>query len=519
MIVTCGACSANIEIQDNIADGTHIICPYCNEKTTYNASSTITSHEAKSPNIRPDLHIRRKNGGTRTASTRMTGFAQNKASGDFAVREKAKKSPIGIIAFAVVALCGLVFGLVWYNTYTRQKYAKEQEELRLLEERKAKTVQEEAERTKRMAEQEAEREKKKREFEAERERRKAEAEAEREKKRLEREKELNEKQKKAEDEKANRERIEEIERKFKSSPMVFAVDFPESRSPLKKDGVFYAIGLDYISDNKIYEAMCEHGVITAARAFSPKGEPEDVDVKTFNEKLKSRLLVKGENDVVWICGTGKSSWMENVSLRDEVIFPAKTELKELYAILFKWNCLPDLKYRLTLKSAKDGKLTKGGREISLGIIAYDKSISLTRIRDSILKVLQKNRDKSANIKPPKLKKFKPTVVFYDGDIIRSEMNVTKVPRKFKHLGTKHHGTVKHRTYEQAEKQWQKLRDEAERQMRRQEEVKLENAKLMQNYEVEVRDVLSKAISGEEIESEVRKYLLLIERSRSKLDAK
>ena len=516
MIVTCGACSANIEIQDNIADGTHIRCPYCNEKTTYNTSSTITLHDAKAPNVKPDLHIKRQNVGTRTASAKVTRFAQNKTSGDFAAGEKAKASPVGIIVFAVVALCGLVFGLVQYNTYKRQKYAKEQEELRLLEERKVRAAQKEAERAKRMAEQEAEREKKKREFEAERERRKAEAEAEREKKRREREKELSEQQEKAKAEKANRDRIEEIERKFKSSPMVFAADFPESKSPLKKDGVFYAIGIDFISDNKIYEAMCEHGVITAVRAFSPKCEPEDVDVKTFDEKLKSRLLVKDENDVVWICGTGKPSWVEKVSLRDEVFFPAKTELKELYAIMSKWICLPDLKYRLTLKSAKDGKTTKGGREISLGIIAYGESISSERIRDAILKVMQKNRDKSANIKPPKLKKFRPTVVFYDGNIIRSEMNVTKVPREFKHLGTKTYGTVKARTYQQAEEQWKRLKEEAERQEQKKEEVMRENAEIMREHEERVRDILNKGISGAAIEAELEKYVLYIERSKSKL---
>ena len=39
---------------------------------------------------------------------------------------------------------------------------------------------------------------------------------------------------------------------------------------------------------------------------------------------------------------------------------------------------------------------------------------------------------------------------------------------------------------------------------------------MRAHEEKVREILSKSISGEEIESELKKYVLLIERSRSKI---
>ena len=38
---------------------------------------------------------------------------------------------------------------------------------------------------------------------------------------------------------------------------------------------------------------------------------------------------------------------------------------------------------------------------------------------------------------------------------------------------------------------------------------------MQEYESKVREMLDKGISGEEIEAEARKYVLLVERCRSK----
>ena len=376
---------------------------------------------------------------------------------------------------------------------------------------------EDSERARRQKEEDVERERRRRDADAERARRKAEADAERERKRLAREKELQEQKEKAEAEKANRERIEEVERKFKSASYVFASDFADEKSPIKKDGTFYAIGLDYISVQKIYEAMVEHGTIVAVRSFSPRGEPTDVEVKEFNDGvMRTRLLVMGEDGVTWICGTGKSSWTENVSLSDEEMTPAKRELGELFSILSGWGRLPDLKYRLTLKSKKKGVQVNGGADISLGIIEYGASISSGRISDAILKLMQKKREESANIRPPKLKKFTPTVVFYDGDIIRKEVKVTKVPRQFKHLGTKYHGTVKQTTYNQAEEQWKRLKAEAERQERRKEDVMRENEQIIREHEEKVRAILSKGIAGEQIEAELQKYVLLIERSRSRL---
>ena len=196
--------------------------------------------------------------------------------------------------------------------------------------------------------------------------------------------------------------------------------------------------------------------------------------------------------------------------------PAKSELGELFPILSSWGRLPDLKYRLTLKGKKNGVQASGRADIPLGIIEYDASISSCRISDAILKAMKKKREDSANLQPPKLKKFTPTVEFYDGDIIRKELNVTKVPRQFRYLGTTRYGTVKCRTYNQSEEQWKQLKAEAERQERRKDDVMLENEQIMREHEEKVRAILSKGISGEQIEAELQKYVLLIERSRSRL---
>ena len=119
MIIKCGACKADIEIEAGIADGTHIRCPYCNEKTTYSVSSSVTLLDTVVSPVEAKSHVSRPNGNRVVAPVRMTRVGQNKVLGDSAARTKEKKSSVGVIVIAVVALCGLVFGLVQYNKYMR----------------------------------------------------------------------------------------------------------------------------------------------------------------------------------------------------------------------------------------------------------------------------------------------------------------------------------------------------------------------------------------------------------------
>lgn len=530
MIIKCDACGGLMEVEDALSSGAHIACPSCGEELILARPSRIElpiSHgrernvareaNTQEPSVgeggKPRLHIRRTSVPqfpTNVVAQQVMERMQSKEAKEREVRARVKSEQRNVvIAISLFAL--IVFGVL--AIYWR----KTQHALVTMDEHGNEVSAEDSERARLLKEEDAERERRRRDADAERARRKAEADAERERKRLAREKELQEQREKAEAEKANRERIEEVERKFKSASYVFASDFADEKSPIKKDGTFYAIGLDYISAQTIYEAMVEHGTIVAVRVFSPKGEPTDVDVKEFNDGvMRKRILAMGEDGVAWVLGTGKSSWTENVSLSDEEIMPAKRELGELFSILSGWGRLPDLKYRLTLKSKMKGVQVNGVADISLGIIAYGASISSGMICDAILKLMQKKREESANIRPPKLKKFTPTVVFYDGDIIRKEIKVTKVPRQFKHLGTKRYGTVKSTTYDQAEEQWKRLKAEAERQERRKEEILRENAQSMREHEEKVRAILNKGISGEQIEAEVQKYVLLIERSRSRL---
>ena len=298
--------------------------------------------------------------------------------------------------------------------------------------------------------------------------------------------------------------VESVEKRFKTGPLVFASDFSEKKWPLKKDGTFYAIGRTYQTEQRIYEAKVENGKVATVRAISPQGI-EEIGAVDFSRK---RALVVGDDGIVWIFGTGKAVWTEKATLAQDEIDPANTELKRLYPILKSWGRIPECKLRISLKPLN------GGKSIPMGIIDYGAPVTAWKIREALLPALRARREEPIDLPKPKLKTFKPNVVFYDGNTVRTG-DVTQVPRIFQFHGT---NVDRHRYVEaglRTKRRWEKWKDEAERQERKLQEVRNENERLMQEYESKVREMLDKEISGEEIEAEARKYVLLVERCRSK----
>lgn len=52
-ILKCGACGAEMEVPGELADGQHVRCPYCNEKSIYRKPSRISLPEAQPSEINP----------------------------------------------------------------------------------------------------------------------------------------------------------------------------------------------------------------------------------------------------------------------------------------------------------------------------------------------------------------------------------------------------------------------------------------------------------------------------------
>lgn len=127
----------------------------------------------------------------------------------------------------------------------------------------------------------------------------------------------------------------------------------------------------------------------------------------------------------------------------------------------------------------------------------------------------------AGLKPPKVKKVKRTVVFYEGERIIKAMNgITKVPRNFKFFGTSRDNDNKSHVndiIERAKRQWEALCEEARRQERRELEVEEENQRAKEEYQRKVDEAMRNArATSDDVDAELKKFKLLIERSKSKM---
>ena len=477
MIIRCRHCGELMETEIELVDGMPIRCPCCEVKDVYRKTANENQNPAKPMSV-PKLN-------QNPSKPRSVPKLKSQSTGDGS----------GGWVFMLVLLVAGGLAFCWLKSH------------------KATDVPKPAVQNGSVAANESD------EFEKQMREQLAREEAEREKQKAERmaelEKELQAERQRAEAEKEVRALVESVEKRFKTGPLVFASDFSEKKWPLKKDGTFYAIGRTYQTEQRIYEAKVENGKVAIVRAISPQGI-EEIGAVDFS---RERVLAVGDDGIVWIFGTEKAAWTEKAVLAQEGINPAKTELKELYPILKSWERIPEYKLHISLKPLN------GGKSISMGVIDYGATVTARKIRDALLPVLRARREKSIDLPEPRLKTFKPNVVFYDGTTIKKGFgDITQVPRTFKFHGTdvKNQHDLSRWAERQrqiqyrAKERWQKLADEARRQERKMQEVRNENERLMQEYANKKHEILSKEFRGEEIEAEARKYVLSIERNRSKL---
>jgi len=218
------------------------------------------------------------------------------------------------------------------------------------------------------------------------------------------------------------------------------------------------------------------------------------------------VLAKMESGPVWICGNTKMSELIKVPDLAGAYAPLPDFMGETLPVLNALRAVaPSVKYRISLK-AKDGR-----GEIKLGIV--EKEIDIQVIRSKIREQLTDRKLKTAGseIKPPVMKKFKRTVVFYDGGIMKKEIGgLIKVPRHYVYKGSWQNRTT-------AEERWKELSKKAEEQDREELEVEAENQRRMDEYRRKTDVILRNSKPSEsEVDAELAKYRLLIERSRTKL---
>ena len=427
-------------------------------------------------------------------------------------KKKASAGPKIVLGLLVVSV---VVGLIVYKNRLDTQRLREQriaEEQRARDEARAQNEQvalDEAERRRR-AEQQAK-------DAAEREKRREEA-AKRE---VEREKRRQAEQERVETERRLRELFEEALKGFAGASSVVAADFPDEKSPLsfKTDGRFFVADLKYVGEQKMYEVLVEDGKLSAVRMLSRKAGMVDVSPDDFKKHIaESIVFAKGESGPTWICGMVKSRLSVAVPEIGSGLSPLVAFLGDGYAVMGSLKIpKPDVKFRLTLQGGKPGE------DIPIGIFKASENIGSDAIRTKIRERLteKKLKDAEKGLKPPKMKKVKRTVVFYEGEKVFKAMNgITKVPRSFKFFGTSRFNDNKAHAsdiVERAKRQWEALCEEARRQEARELEVEGQNRQAREEYQRKVDEAMRNArASADDVDTELKKCRLLIERSKSKL---
>ncbi len=338
---------------------------------------------------------------------------------------------------------------------------------------------------------------------------------EQEAKSLELERQRQEMREKAEAERKNKENYRNLMADFRNATCVFGSDVKKKIGMFGEDGTIYFIREDYLADKKLYKFECQGGKIKAAYCITERegqNQISETDVKSVTDS--KRCIVLRTDGIAEIWGTGKLTREMEIPENDS-IFPLEGELLGLYETFQELGMkTPKFRYRISLKN------TKTSDKIRIGIIEADEKITESQINEAIEgKIAEKRAKKVKDIKPPKLKKFKPSAVLYDGKYIKKEIGgVTKVPRVFEHIGTTG-GGVKFRTVEYNRARWKELYDEALRQEKKARMIKEENERIMDEYKQKLSNFTSRSITQEEREAELSKYVILIERSLTKLKLK
>lgn len=477
MIVKCVACGNEVQIQDGMGPGQKFVCPYCQTKLSY------------------------------WGRNRIERALDNKAKASF-----GPKIVLGLLIAAAV---------VGIFVYKNRLDAQRARDFRLAEERR---IKEEAQ-TRKLAEEQSALEETDRKRRAEQ---KEKEDSEREKRReemarreAEREKQRQEVQDRAEAEHRMRELMEEAQNGFVGMESVVASDFPEESNPLscKSDGRFFLADLEYVREQKLYEILVAEGRLSAARMLSRKDGAADISTEVIR-KLADESIVLAKRDMgpVWICGKVKSRVSIPVPEIGSDLSPIAIFLGDGYAAMrsLKTN-VPNIKFRLTLQNGR------GGEDIPLGVFKATENVSSEIIRTKVRNRLTEEKLKKvgAGLTPPKVKKFKRTVVFYEGERISKAINgVTKVPRSFKFFGTSRYNDNKDHVgdmIERARKQWEALCEEARRQERRELEVEGENRRAKEDYQRKVDEAMRNArATSDDVDAELKNFKLLIERSKSKM---
>ena len=409
--------------------------------------------------------------------------------------QKGGMSVRDMVVLCVIAVA-VIIGLVAYNNHASKKAAVERqaaEKARLDRE-----AAEKSERERRLREEE-EFERKKREAKLAREKEDAErAEAERERKRKAEEEEAERLKSVAE---ASKWRADYLEAQSKfATTFGFMKNAPAEENPYRISNAksFWCVFATYSADKVIYAINAEPGGGMTVFALRADSAPEPVDVVAFAQRLKKDRAAITSGGQVWLTGVAlPSGVLYAVPERNHVFRVDEQNLGDIYETSVALGMVaPNIKFRVRLKSES------GKTNIAIGTIGYDETLERGCLEEAIAKQLgAKARSGISTASKVKKRKFKRTVVLYDGVYIKQEIGgVTKVPREYNFIGTTNYKMDDHRAENAFRKKWEALHAEALRQEAQEKEIEAEYAAAIAAEKAERENAVSKALAAADDES-------------------
>ena len=491
MIIECRSCKAQLEVPDEISDGQHIICPYCNCKFSYTKERNM-QNPPKASGVSPNtkIHFKKNNIGS-----------IRRLDSDMVVSNDKSGTVRNIIVAAVLA-AAVVFGLVQYRKFERRQAYEDQ--LRMDRER--------AEAARAAAERAAELEHERKEAEEREQRLRREREAE--DARLEQER-LEERRRAREESEAKRREIEKISaaqenyrrvrEAFGLATTYFYLDVMKDSSSGNATGVVCYVDESFSRDGRIYEIKNGVEVWVIYPDKLPEKAPDGFAIPS--PESRAGLLVKGGK--VIICGVARNTGRYPVPDRGKAFVPYEADLGKLLDITLALGInTPDKRYHVTLQKKN------GERVCDLGICSADDVVSWESIEAPVRDVLERRLKRSAKaIKPPVPKKMRRTVVFYDGGITKKDISgLIHIPREFQYH---YHGNINYEVRQRAREDWERLRDIAVREDEEELKIAAENSFAQKEFERKAREMNMEVVE----ESAVDKYLadceLIVERGKKK----
>ena len=447
MVIKCGNCEQDMEVEDALANGVHVRCPFCGETTVYSRPSRIalpTGGAAGSrtpvrnaPVSEPPSALPRKP--LRVIRPQANAVPQESAYDHRKIRmaeehvrsfedlkdKERRRKQIGKITNAVVLLLLVIgiFGFVFWIRHRKEmrhqaELARQAEQIRLDAQR---AEQEREERARREAEEKERQAKRLAEENQRKEKREAE-EKERQEKRL------------AEEEKTRAERVakenailaekalyKEAVALFRDGAYAFADALPKDKTPGKCAAEFFCIRPFLENGEIIVFKSTEQGVASACR-LDGNGVRTPIEAEGFLASLEGKDSLIATDGKVYFRSKRKKPHVGQIrkdavaDLMGEFFGDVAEEVRRL-------GIVPDnLSFEVVF-------IPQGSKKIIISeVVEAGVPYSLEKIRDAVEEAFPMKEKKSSS-GAGKRKRFKRTVVLWDGALIKKGIDgVTFVPR-------------------------------------------------------------------------------------------